>query len=253
MDELEMRRRAIAAPNDPAPDYQEWLSQHPGAQESVKQARHFDERLRFALQKVDVPEGLNGRIMLCTGLRSQRRNRQRWIAGFAVAASVLLSLGIWLKPELKTGGDFQQLALNHVYHEMDHLEHPPGGVSSSLVSNLFQQVGGQFKGRIGEVQFAFMCPTPQGDALHLVADNAAGRVTLLYVPDANEDTQALAFADERFSGSTILPSSGGALAIIGENPKAVEMMEQDLKNAVQWHSSRLATDSWDIKQARSSV
>ncbi|MGJ8668223.1 MAG: DUF3379 family protein [Oceanococcus sp.] len=245
MDELEMRRRCIAAPNDPDPAYQEWLNQHPGAKGVALQARHFDERLRFALQDVDIPDGLNGRILLGSSLRTPRRSRQRWLAGFAVAASVLISVGLWFNPSPSVAGGFQQLALNHVYDEIHHFEHPSGGISDSMVSNLFQQVGGQLKGSLGDIKFAFMCPTPSGEGLHLVADNSAGRVTVLYVPNASKGTQAVAFADERFRGSTLLPAAGGALAIIGENPQAVELMEQALDEAVQWQTSNLATDTWE--------
>lgn len=240
MDELDMRRRCIAAPNDTDPQFLQWLEDQPQARQCQRQARQFDEQLRFALQQVEVPDGLNGRLLLGTGLKARQRIRRRWVAGFAMAASLLLSVGLLRTPGTAPA-DFQQLALNHVYDEMHHLEHASSPVSASLVGSLFEQLGGRLKGSLGEIRFAFMCPTPQGQGLHLIADNAAGRVTVLYVPEADRRTQAVAFADQRFSGRTLLPAPGGALAVIGENPQAVAQMEAALQQAVQWDSApRLA-------------
>ena len=247
MDELQLRRHCIAAPNDQDAEFLAQLAAQPAAQKVAAQARHFDQRLSLAVNQVPSPDGLAARILFSKGIQLRRR-RRRLNIGLAMAASLLLSatLLLWPKPATQPQSEFAALALQHVYGEIGHLEHAGGTVSDTTVSGLFAQLGGQLDGKLGaalgKVSFAFMCPTPHGRGLHLIADNAAGRVTLLYMPNTPSDENLSEFSDQRFVGLAMRPASGGSLAIIGENQQAVKLMANDLQEHLQWQTPTRAAE-----------
>lgn len=242
MDELQMRRRLIAAPKEIDDELRAALEQNPGTDKLRQSALQFDQQLQFGLQQAVIPEGLNDRILLNTDLKQRSSKRLRWISGLALAASILVSTSLSLRttdqvqPASDTTRGFQELALAHVHDEIHHLEHPPGQVSNQRVQHLFAEYGGELSGDIGEVQMAYRCPTPAGEALHLVVDSAEGRATLLYWPQADEQTKAIAFADHRFRGVTLLPQSGGVLALLAEDQQAVDSLLAKLDQNLRWSS-----------------
>ncbi len=232
MDELELRRRCLADPRSTDPAFRRELAAHPAMQQAAAQALHLDRALGFALQQPAVPPGLEDRILLRVGLQQNRRRRR--LALFGLAASLLVALSglLWLAPQ-KQG--FAQMALAHVYEEMDHLEHLPSApVSDTRLAGLLQQLGARLDGPLEAVRFAFICPTPQGPGLHLVADGPDGPVTVLYVPGAQAAPGEQHFADGRFSGLTRALPEGGALALIGNSAASLQALDLRLRQQVRW-------------------
>lgn len=243
MDELETLRRCHAAPNDPDPQLRQAIQDNPAAAQAAEQARRFEQQLRQTLEEPAIPQGLQGRIMLRAGLAQRRRRRQRMTAGFALAASVLLSVTLSLRTPAPTAEQgFGELALAHVHEELAHLEHASGSVTPSTAAALFRQVGAQVTGDLGSLRFAFICPTPQGPGLHLVADSAQGPVTVLYVPEASAPQQWRQFADARFSGRALGYAQGGALAIIGEDELAVAQVASRFASNVDWQARQASAN-----------
>ena len=239
MDELELRRHCYAQPDDSDPAFRRQLDNDPAAGRVARAVARFDQRLRFALNQTQAPEGLDGRIMLRIGME-RRQRRQRRIGLFAVAASALLvlGLGLWSGPP---GGSFNNLALNHVYAELGHLEHD-GPVSPAQLDRLLADLGGERQGEIGTVRFAAFCPTPKGRGLHLVMDGDMGPVTVLYVPGATLASERQHFDDSRFVGVSLRAASRGSVAVIGEKGEAVEALADTLHENIRWSSTLASAD-----------
>ncbi len=233
MDELELRRRTLADPRSADPDFRRELAAHPAMQQAAAQALHLEQALGFALQQPAVPQGLDDRVLLRVALRQSRRRRRS--ALYALAASVLVAMGslLWLAPQPQDG--FASMALAHVYDEIDHLEHlPASSVTDARLSGLMQRVGAELQGSLEAVRFAFICPTPQGPGLHLIAEGPDGPVTILYVPGAHVAAAEQRFADERFSGLARALPEGGALALIGPSDAALRALDERLREQVRW-------------------
>lgn len=233
MDELELRRRCYAQPTDPDPEFRRLLKEQPAAQRVASAVARFDQRLRFAMNQTPVPDGLAGRILLQVGME-RRKRRQRRYALFAVAASLVVALGLNLwQPRPASPGSFGELALNHVYNEIQHL-HDAGAVPQATVARLLDRMGGVIDSELGTVRFASLCPTPKGRGLHLVLDGEMGPVTVLYVPGASDGERLQRFADRRFAGVTRVADHGGSLAVIGERGENVEALAERISQQIQW-------------------
>ncbi|ORE89305.1 hypothetical protein ATO7_05480 [Oceanococcus atlanticus] len=235
MDELELRRRCYAEPTDDDADFRAWLADNPAALETARKAAQFDKTLRFALNQPAAPEGLQGRILLNTAMHGRRRRQRRVFAGLALAASVVLSATLVLSPPPPVDElPVSQQALSHVYEEIAMLERADHVISQTELRGMFREMGGELHGELEHVRFAFLCPTPHGRGLHLIADTDAGRVTVLYLPQTEIDPQQLEFADARFSGYTMATNGAGTLNVIAESTAAVNVMRQQLTQSVSW-------------------
>lgn len=232
MDELELRRRCYAEPNDPSPEFRAALAEDPRARQLAENMRRFDRNLEAALKQAPVPDGLAGRILLRTGFERRRRRHRRQLGYLALAASVVLAVALTLLP---LGGprDFPSLALAHVYGEMDHLEERTA-VGEQQLRAMLQRVGGELTASIEGLRFAGLCPSPRGTALHLVVDGEMGPVTILYVPGAKLDGGEKLFGDQRFVGLARAQAQGGSLAVIGHPGEPLEQVAARLQQRIRW-------------------
>ena len=235
MDELELRRRCYAQPTDTDPEFRAWLKDNPSAQDTARKTAQFDQRLSFALNQTRVPEGLNGRILLGTAMQARKRRRRQVFTGLALAASIVLSTTLVLTPPPSAPpAAVSEMALSHVYGEIAKLESANQVISQTTLQGMFASMGGKLEGSLEQVRFAFMCPTPHGRGLHLIADTEAGRVTVLYLPETDVDAARVQFADARFVGYTMPTNGHGTLNVIAENREAVSIMSNRLSAQVQW-------------------
>ncbi len=243
MDELELRRRCYAQPTDRDPEFRAWLDDNPAAHETAHKAAQFDQRLSFAMNQPRVPEGLSGRILLNTAMQARKRRRRRIFTSLALAASVVLSATLVLTPAPHPAATVSDMALSHVYGEIGKLETANQVVNQTTLRGMFESMGGELQGTLEQVRFAYLCPTPHGRGLHMIADTEAGRVTVLYLPETTVDPARVQFADARFVGQTMATNGAGTLNVIGENREAVSIMRSRLSRQVQWRNRSLAQAS----------
>lgn len=239
MDELELRRRCYAEPTDTDSEFRAWLASNPAARDTAHKAAQFDQQLRFALSQPPIPEGLGGRILLNTAMHNRRRRQRRLLGGLALAASIVLSATLVLSPPPSSAPlSVSQQALSHVYGEIAKLDSADHVIGQTELRGMFREMGGELRGDLEQVRFAFLCPTPHGRGLHLIADTEAGRVTVLYLPHTEADPQRLEFADARFTGYTMNTNGTGTLNVIAESAAAVDMMRRKLTQLVTWPEPR---------------
>lgn len=242
MDELELRRRCYAQPTDQDPAFRAWLDNNPAARDTARKAAQFDQRLSFAMRQPPIPEGLSGRILLNTAMQARKR-RRRIFTSLAVAASIVLSAGLVLAPTQEPAAAVGDMALRHVYGEIAMLETANQVVSQTTLRGMFESMGGELQGTLEQVRFAYLCPTPHGRGLHMIADTEAGRVTVLYLPETAVEPAQVQFADARFVGQTMATNGAGTLNVIGENREAVSIMRERLNRQVHWRAAALALGS----------
>jgi hypothetical protein len=230
MDDLEFRRRCIADPFDQDKAFQRKRREQPEHEQlAVAQAR-FDRRLKELMEEVEVPQDLGARIRLRHSTQRRRRRRMFWTQGLAMAASVLLVIGV-IRLYDATQPDLQQVVLSHVNSELKHLAER-NEVRGEQLDALLREVGGHLRGDLGQVRYAGACQMRKHKGVHMVVQGEAGPVTVLIMPGEDLEQRAI-IDDPRFKG-VILPTPHGAMAVLGERSEPIEQTLERLRSAVGW-------------------
>ena len=229
---LEFRRRMLSDPgaNDEA------LSEHrAGCAECARFAtdmNQFEATLKQASQTA-VPEGLASRILLRQRLAEQQKNRRTtW---FALAASILFGFVVVLGIVPQSSDQaLQEVVLRHINDELNHLQDRKN-VSMESLNKLLRAHGAQFQTRLDRVvHYAGACQIRKNKGAHMVVESQAGPLTVLFMPGENIVRRKL-FNDARFKG-VILPVENGSMAIIGDDEKEINQLEQQLKSTLKFIS-----------------
>lgn len=228
---LEVRRQLTAEPGSRDPALLAHLAGCSSCAAFARQQQAFEARLAAAVD-LPVPEGLSARILLNQSTRLRRRQRYRF--GLGIAAGVLLVTGLagmLLLP--RHPAPLEQTVLQHVHDELDHLagQH---AVSPVQLRQLLAAHGVRLENGLGPVRYAGACRIRESEGVHLVVDVNDKPVTVLLMPDESL-AERRTFRDERFSG-VALPVTNGSMAIIGDDPVAVQQVEQRLREALHFLS-----------------
>ncbi len=228
MDDLELHRHCLAEPRSRDPAFRAALASRPDARRAAARAVQLDAQISRCAQAVEVPEGLAERVLLRRALRPRRPRWRPW----ALAAGLLLTLGIaprLLVPD-RTGIEAQ--VIDHIRSEAHHLGEAPQAVSSERLNALLATFGGQLVGYPGALRFAAICPTRTGIGLHLILDGERGPVTVLYLPgEPLAEPRRIAGGGLR-GGAWQLP--GGSLAIVGVPGEQIGPIRARLDRSIRW-------------------
>ncbi len=227
---IDVRRQLLTDPSSKATALREHVQSCTACREFVEGLADFEQALDSSLS-VPVPEGLSSRILLRQRLAVQQsRRRAQWLA---MAASLLLVLGVVLvqldfaQPELDT------IVLSHINDELHHLS-DRHNVDMERLNKLLQPHGAQVAGLNRPVHYAGACPMRRHDGAHLVVGGSNGPVTILIMPGEYVEKRS-SLKDERFQG-VIIPTENGSMAIVGEDPQQVEEVEQELQRSLRFLS-----------------
>lgn len=191
--------------------------------------RQEDRRLEKALQ-LDVPDGLTERILLnqSTAIRTQRRHR----FGLAIAATVILSVGVsvgLLRNGMEHG--LQGAVIAHVKAEPEHLSSQQLSSLTDL-NALMNKHGARLSHSVGTVNYAGSCVIRRSKGVHLVIEAEDYPVTVLYMPDETLPHRET-IVDQQFQG-IILPTEKGSLAILGQDDSSVQEVTQRFESALHY-------------------
>lgn len=189
-----------------------------------------EERLLERAFQLEVPDGLAERILLnqSTAIRTRRRHR----FGLAMAATVVLSVGITiglLRSGMEDG--LQGAVIAHVKAEPEHLSSQQH-VSLSNLNDLMMKYGAELTGSVGTVNYAGSCVIRRSEGVHLVIETADHPVTVLYMPDETLSHRQ-AIVDKKFQG-VILPTEKGSVAIVGQDDSSVQVIAQRFESALHY-------------------
>ncbi|MDT8282760.1 MAG: DUF3379 family protein, partial [Gammaproteobacteria bacterium] len=176
---LEFRHHLLINPQQTPAEFAEHRLNCPACARAAKQAGLFEHSLHNAVI-VDLPEGLEARIMLTCALDSPQRH-PRWHRRLALAASLLLVVSIsggllYLSKPIAQHDTLQAAVFGHINAELDHLleDHD---LRAKQLTGLFDQFGARVEDGIGKVNYAGRCTIRRHAGLHLVLPGQHGPIT----------------------------------------------------------------------------
>ena len=200
---------------------------------AVQRAAGLERALRESL-RIDVPEGLESRILLRHALRDPPRRRLG--LAHALAASVVLAV-------LAFGAlRWQEARLYSIEREVvslveyaDYALAPVAPVEGARVAQALRLVGLELEAPLGAVTFASHCIVRGVLAGHLVLREGGewGPVTVFLIP-ASLVTERQRFREGRWRG-LLVPTPTGTVAVLGTHPDPVSLVESRVRAAVRWH------------------
>lgn len=200
----------------------------------MKEMLGLDARLARALA-VDVPEGLEARIVFRTAFRPKRLRTYPWLAA---AAMVILAVGIGFGVWQYQRNSMAALSTALVAHVMDPAEAQaldPGRPvlqDASLVHGVLRHVGVHMQGNMDDITYAHACLFRGELVAHLVVRGKDGPVTVLLLPHIHV-SKPTHFDEQGYRGE-IVPAGAGSIAILASNPSPMQPIEEQFVSMVQW-------------------
>ena len=211
---LDVRRLMGAEPQRRDPAVAEHLRGCAPCAAFVRDMQALDLRLERAL-KVDVPEGLEARIVLDATLKHGRRTWQPWLA---VAASSVLAVTLAVtayRHQNPAGPDLAAAVVGHIEdpEEADALLPDRSLIhDASLVEGAMNGAGVSLDGGMSDVTYAHTCLFRGERVVHLVLHGEHGPVTVMLLPHIHVDAPMP--VDEDGYRGIIEPAGPGSIAIV---------------------------------------
>lgn len=232
---LEFRHHLLTNPLKEEAGFTRHRARCPTCAHEAQQARQFESQLRAAVM-VEIPEGLQARILLAQSLDKQPRGARlqpRWLA---LAASLLLSIGIAGGLLYRGNPDgrpeaLQAAVFGHIDAELDHL-HEERNLQAGQLTGLFDQFGARVTDGIGKVNYAGHCTIRRHSGLHLVLPGQRGPVTVLFMPGEYVNARRN-IRTERFT-AVIAPTGYGSVAVVGEPGEVLDEILGKVSRHVLW-------------------
>jgi hypothetical protein len=198
----------------------------------VRELLALDAKLERALQ-VEVPEGLEARIVLDASLRHTRRPWQPWLAA-AASALMVVTLGVTAYlHQHPQGDDLAAAVVQHVQGEPDSLAPDRTLITdASLVDGALGGAGVAVDGGLDGVTYAQTCLFRGERVAHLVFQGVHGPVTVLLLPHIHVD-RVMPVDEDGFHGF-IEPDGRGSIAIVTLGSTPMDPMMQKLVRKVRW-------------------
>lgn len=227
---LEFRRRVNAAVGNKDAEYLQHAQECQACAAFAKQAALFEHKLAEAID-VEVPPTLEAQILLRQNMEQQRREQNRRTRWMALAASVLLTVGlvtgIWTFTPPAT---LDSAVLAHINNELDHLSDRKD-IQLAQANHVLQPFNTQLQQPPARIHYVGACQIHRSAGAHMVLQGEKGPVTVLLMP--GETVQArLPLRDQRFTG-VIVPTDNGSMAIVGERDENIEHFELQLQQVIQ--------------------
>jgi len=165
------------------------------------------------------------------------RNKQTfsmptWVG---IAATVVIAAFVGVRMiDLQPGSGLplDQEVLAHFNHEPSALQVTTVAVSDEKFSSVVNPSIGTMDRNVGLVTYANSCIINGKTIPHLVIQGEKGPITLLLMPEEMIDG-AMTLEGEGVNG-VILPMGDGSIAIIGEHDEALNEIEQQIIDSVEW-------------------
>lgn len=231
MDCLEFRRRLAAEPRDRDSAFVAHRdSCHAGCTEAWWRAQRLERRIEAALS-IEPPTGLAERILLAQATRTRVRTR-RWQVGLALAASLLLALGVgsfgWNRAAL--ADPLPAMSIAHLRGEAYALARTQP-VSDLELHRNFAARGVDLHAMPQDAVFVRDCDVGRWRTVHLVFRINDEPVTAIYFVD-HPVAHARDFQRNGWQGRE-LPVGHGTLLLLGADARGFAAVERTLGGALQ--------------------
>ncbi|MCK5648787.1 MAG: DUF3379 family protein [Gammaproteobacteria bacterium] len=238
MDDLEFRKNAIIDPCSQTPEFLEKTRQSRNNQSFVENQQSFNQELLNTLE-FSTPENLSDRIILAQQLSQhhlqQKIKRQKhwrnWLGG-SIAAAIIMAFSLNLiLPGTQNSSLLAQQVIKHV-HEDTHALNVHMNVPKTRIDTMLASYGGKLNGPIGQVTFLGHCIIGGHTGIHMVLNTSLGIVSVLLLPSQIINDSSV-LNDSQLSG-ILYPSQKGSIAIVSEQPKAIEAARRQINQNLNW-------------------
>ena len=195
--------------------------------------RELDSRLIDSM-KVNVPAELASLLKDIPQKNSWTKSKWMVFGGIALAASLLLGLGLSSGLRLNSISPtvpLQQVVYQHILGEPQALT-AIFPVQPVVLNKTLKEFGVSLEQPIGEVIHVKLCPVGDSQGLHLVVQGKQGPVTLLFLPTENVK-EPINFNEGRFVGY-IKQSTIGVVAVVGEKGESLTETEALVNSSLKW-------------------
>ena len=247
MDCLEFRRRLGAEPHSRAAELLAHRDSCPACAAAWERAQAFERELHAAFE-VPVPEGLAERVLLAQATGERHRQTRRRQLAFALAASLLLALGVggygWRQLDARS---LPALAVAHMPGEIHSLDlNQP--ISEAAIAAGFAVRGVSLRGPApADVTYVHDCPVGPYKTVHLVSRVDGTPMAVLYLPH-KQVAQARDFHRDGWHGR-IVPLAHGTLVMLTDRGSAphFDAVAQGWRVAIDGEGGRLTAGSSDVE------
>ncbi len=221
MDELEIRRRLLANPQDAIGDL--------SAQDRQLQAEllELDKELIKALQ-VPVPAALADRLLF------NQPRRRYWPLAMAASLVLVSLLSFQLYNFNNRADNIGLQALHHVRHELAALQ-STAEIPLDEVNQLLAEVGGNLTTGGYPVRYARFCDFEGTRSLHLVFAKEDGLVTVFVVPKNHGLKPSAEFSDPQFFGKS-QQLAQAEIVMVATQQQLLDPFAKTLMEKMQFHS-----------------
>ncbi|MGF1690390.1 DUF3379 family protein [Photobacterium kagoshimensis] len=240
MDDLEFRRRILADPNDNSAEMIEAKNSSLVNRKLSDELIQLDTKLEKAL-KVDVPDDLADRILFHQSGQTPSKPKTTRVH-LAIAASIAFAFGVFTGQfdQIISNADVThsakatslgKIALTHVHDEAPFIATIDESVKLSQVNAKLRPFGTELSSLPGHVYYVNHCSFGDQNALHMVIDTPAGKVTVFVVP---EQSPAAVNFNDKTMGGVLLPLQKASLIVVGDKGVDVNPVAKTLKSELQW-------------------
>ena len=230
---IDVRREITTDPQTRNADILQHISSCEYCSDYLQEIKQFDSKLSAAL-KVEVPEGLESRILLSQRMgqspasQPKQRTNYTWMS---LAAGIVLAVGISIGMyRLGETHGLEHQVIAHVYDEL-HILEKDENIQLSSLNALLKQHGIQANSEIGHVRHATNCPFGDKVAPHFILDEQGKAITVMYIPWENT-AKRVSIDDKRFSG-VLFGAEQGSFVILSEDPESLQTMENRVMNSIE--------------------
>lgn len=225
---LEFRRLQLADPQHLPEHAHTHLAECAACQAFAAHQHDTEQAIQQTLNEVQIPEGLNERILLRSQFQT-RRTWQRW----PIAAGIVLGLvATFMWPTLRGDMSLARAALAHVAEE-PHTMQARQTVSQASLSDALSSVGARLSGDIGQVTYLGSCALPGGEGKHLVVNSTFGRFSLILMPRQATSRNT---AEQGMHAAIAKPAARGTYAIVASATPDIVQIEKLLDQNILWSS-----------------
>ncbi len=194
------------------------------------QQKEFNQGLQQVM-KIDVPSGLKARILLRQSIEKQNKKRFSNRGFFAIAASLLVTMGIGLTVVLFQAAPLlESVVLAHIKNEVKHLSEVKE-INHRSLNNMLSGIQLSVVNKPVKMTYAGTCNIRKQSGAHFIVQGEHGRVTILIMP-GEFVSNIKRLSDPRFNGY-IYPTSYGSMAVVGESKENLDRVYKEFKMLVK--------------------
>lgn len=261
MNEIEFRKRLYSDPLAEDEDILACANGNPEQQALLEQTQAMEQQMQALMHSVDVPAGLEAKLLAIPAEEAASQDTDDALAKladrpaanashfryFAIAASLLLALGVTFSLTYNSGPSAAEIAfgdevLEHLYEEMAEINainnrtavntvgmpmirDAMAGVGTTLVSDEFMSTM--------PVRFAKPCNIiPAFNSAHLIVQGTNGAVSLFVINNSPVSVE-YNIQDERFNG-IVVPTESGNIILVGETNEDLGDYKDLFTENVSW-------------------